>query len=544
MKKIYKTILIICLVTLIIPISIQAGWFDWLQMLSSEPVSQEEQIGATICSVRQGCTGQNSSAWTGIAQIDSGTWSADNDLSITSLIVSTSTVTGDLTVQGVLLLDSLATGALDMGGHRIYSIGSASSTFTEEGGLIVNSSSTFTGYITAEGGFTGNASTTTAFLTNPTDCANNQFAHEIDTFGNLACLALVDDDIPNTITASNYLLLTGGTLTGDLTIDTNATTTGNFSAGGTLLVNSENGNVGIGTTTPAYTLDVWGDLAVGTTTDSDIFWVSSGEQQITAGVDMSMGSIQIDEDSGAVVLVNLPVSDTPSAGTVQSYDFQIDASSTLTVYSEADGSGGIQSQRVGIATSTPTYTLSVDGDLYITGAGDDIVVGDFYMHRHLAPSLATLGPTAPTPTTIGTSRGLAFDSNNELAFLKIHISDSWNSSTDMILNVGWCPEDGNPLSDQETVAWVIEYRVVGEGGAIDAGTEAVVFATTTQSGAGTDKNHYKTPITIDWDDANQPLMKSHSIFIKFYRNFDGDTYAGDAVVQGWGIKWLANRLIK
>jgi len=75
------------------------------------------------------------------------------------------------------------------------------------GGFIAQSSSTFTGYVSATG-FTGNASTSSAFADDPTDCSANQFANAIATTGNLTCGAISDADVPNTITASNYVLTT------------------------------------------------------------------------------------------------------------------------------------------------------------------------------------------------------------------------------------------------------------------------------------------------------------------------------------------------
>lgn len=64
-----------------------------------------------------------------------------------------------------------------------------------------------------------NVATATALAANPTDCSANQFANAIAASGNLTCAGLGDADIPDTITASNYLLLTGGTLTGQLITD-------------------------------------------------------------------------------------------------------------------------------------------------------------------------------------------------------------------------------------------------------------------------------------------------------------------------------------
>ena len=66
---------------------------------------------------------------------------------------------------------------------------------------------------------TGNAGTATALAANPTDCSANQFSNAIAASGNLTCGAIADADVPDTITASNYLPLAGGTLTGSLITD-------------------------------------------------------------------------------------------------------------------------------------------------------------------------------------------------------------------------------------------------------------------------------------------------------------------------------------
>ncbi len=59
----------------------------------------------------------------------------------------------------------------------------------------------------------------TALATNPTDCGANQYATTIDASGNLTCSAITDADVPDTITTSNYLPLSGGTMTGAVTVD-------------------------------------------------------------------------------------------------------------------------------------------------------------------------------------------------------------------------------------------------------------------------------------------------------------------------------------
>ncbi len=86
---------------------------------------------------------------------------------------------------------------------------------------IYNGGSEQTFYTTAypQTTVTGNAGTATAFASNPTDCSANQFANAIAASGDLTCAALTDAAIPDTITASNYLPLIGGELTGSLVTD-------------------------------------------------------------------------------------------------------------------------------------------------------------------------------------------------------------------------------------------------------------------------------------------------------------------------------------
>ena len=55
-----------------------------------------------------------------------------------------------------------------------------------------------------------------------------------------------------------------------------------------------------------------------------------------------MGTLSLSEDSGAVTLINMPVSATPTAGDEMSYSMSVDSNVIAKVYAEADGSGGIQ----------------------------------------------------------------------------------------------------------------------------------------------------------------------------------------------------------
>ena len=68
---------------------------------------------------------------------------------------------------------------------------------------------------------TGNAATATALAANPADCAASQFATAIAASGALTCAALVDADVPNTVTLDNLIQVTAraiGDTTGTLAV--------------------------------------------------------------------------------------------------------------------------------------------------------------------------------------------------------------------------------------------------------------------------------------------------------------------------------------
>jgi len=138
-------------------------------------------------------------------------------------------------------------------------------------------------------------------------------------------------------------------------------------------------------------------------TDTGIFRLSVNELSFGAGgseglridfnelevqplMTLATGPIELEEDSGAVTAINLPVSATPTAGDEMSITFSIDSNSVLTVKALADSSGGVDNLIVytpdgvnfGIGTSTPatlldiyssaTSTITIDSDSATQGA--------------------------------------------------------------------------------------------------------------------------------------------------------------------------------
>ncbi len=121
----------------------------------------------------------------------------------------------------------------------------------------------------------------------------------------------------------------------------------NIGSGVNKLVGSTNrdgdaaGVLGVGTSTPRYLLDVWGDLAVGTSTDSDtpVLYVKSGTGYGSVGIGTTTptGLLTVGTTTPALVVTD--------------------------------------SGKVGIGTTTPTEALTVVGN--IVGTGNITVTGDY-----------------------------------------------------------------------------------------------------------------------------------------------------------------------
>ena len=81
--------------------------------------------------------------------------------------------------------------------------------------------------------------------------------------------------------------------------------------------------------------------------DINIFKITTTDDIQTGGT-FSVGPIEFAEDSGAVSAMDMPVSATPDAAVEMSYTFRIDGNNILTIFAEADSSGGIQNESVNL----------------------------------------------------------------------------------------------------------------------------------------------------------------------------------------------------
>ncbi len=189
----------------------------------------------------------------------------------------------------------------------------------------------------------------------------------LSTFGNATATQL-------TVTNSAYLASAGGRVGIATTSPARLLSVqGDAIMSGDLQIASikATGTIGIGSTTPYARLAIKataGDatrlMSVASSSDDIYFEISS--TGTTTIEQLQTGVLTFDTDAGVVTWIDMPVT-SATAGTPMSYTAMIDASSTLTIYAESDGSGGVKNQRVGIASSSPAFTLSVVGNMGISG---------------------------------------------------------------------------------------------------------------------------------------------------------------------------------
>jgi|GEM_PF-3493317 len=89
---------------------------------------------------------------------------------------------------------------------------------------------------------------------------------------------------------------------------------------------------------------------------TELLRLDYNELEVQPLATLAVGPIDLEEDSGAITLINLPVSATPSDGDEESYTFAIDSNNILKIYGEADGAGG-----------SDTHKVFITGDLNVTG---------------------------------------------------------------------------------------------------------------------------------------------------------------------------------
>lgn len=191
-------------------------------------------------------------------------------------------------------------------------------------------------------------------------------------------------------------------------------------------------------------------------------------------------------------------------------------------------------------------TIHSDGDfdfhnnIVYNATFNKVDVSNFTQHHEIFASGSQGGVTAPTYTTIGTFRAVTFDADDEIAFIDWIIPQNWIGTSDMTLKAYFTNEPGTVINDGETVIFNYEYYCVGTGEALDNGTAVNVNGTYTQSGSETDGELLTNSITLDYDNADQPLVKHNILGISINREFSTDTYGADINVVKWEIESTAD----
>jgi hypothetical protein len=115
----------------------------------------------------------------------------------------------------------------------------------------------------------------------------------------------------------------------------------------------------------------------------------------TSIANLQLGTQSFEADAGAVTWIDMPVTATPTAGTVERYTAMIDANPLLTVYAEADGAGSIQNSGVSIGNST----LQAGAKFAVTQSSTSTTAGTMYASYN---SISDTGiVTTGTDTTYG-----------------------------------------------------------------------------------------------------------------------------------------------
>ncbi|MBI2624802.1 MAG: hypothetical protein HYW70_00480 [Candidatus Nealsonbacteria bacterium] len=162
-----------------------------------------------------------------------------------------------------------------------------------------------------------------------------------------------------------------------------AQNSGNMTIGsaiGNLLLNPYGGNVGIGTTTPSSLLEIWTSTAginlleIGTSTASNLFVVDSSGRLVFGGdTNLYRSSANVlKTDDGFIAFASSTI-----VG-----DFSAGASGVPTLFVDDGGN-------VGIASSTPSATLSIQGNVISSGnftfygSGTNTFSGQIYFIRSI-----------------------------------------------------------------------------------------------------------------------------------------------------------------
>ena len=279
-----------------------------------------------------------------------------------------------------------------------------------------------------------------------------------------------------------------------------------LNGGGIGMAMNESGNVGIGTDSPGGTLEVNGP------NPGDVGGFAAGALQVTAE-----GTSQF---TPAVITGHNSYNTNTQLWYLGSHN------------SSDDNIALINRLNAELNLATNNITR-----MTISGAGAISFPAGYSRHIELQVGSAVVGSTAPSPTTVGTFRGLGFNADNEVANFIFDVPTDWDGVSDMTAHVHWYPTSGDAVANGETVKWDITYRSIAEGEAVDNGTAVTASGTLTGGASETDKELYYTEIVLDYNHADQPLTAEDCVGIQFDRDVTTDTYSGAGIITMLHIQY-------
>lgn len=211
--------------------------------------------------------------------------------------------------------------------------------------------------------------------------------------------------------------------------------------------------------------------------------------QIETGADLVLGTIEAEQDSGAITLFNMPVS-AVTAGTEMSSTFKIGGTNILKVYAEADGAGSVQNTKIItpraiIGTSINNTTFEPDGTLVLNGAAT--------VYNDLMTSVINLrgGVTPPTFAVFqnGVYANRFDDANTHIVYGSVEIQHDYKEGTDLEVHIHWSPSTTNTGNARFTFEYTVSNMSTGTFGATT--TLAQV-----QAGSGTINKHQYLSIGV------------------------------------------------
>lgn len=162
-----------------------------------------------------------------------------------------------------------------------------------------------------------------------------------------------------------------------------------------------------------------------------------------------------------------------------------------------------------------------------------VVVPSFERHIQIAATPSGNAAAQADTVTIGTATGLQFSSSvDNYSGCQWEIPDDW-AGDNIKIELDWMPDSG-ATSGTDTVEFIVEYRSITVGEAINNGTAATV--TVTDSGDYARYTTIHASFTIPFDDANQPLMKQDHIYFLIHRNtLVANDFTGTVTITAYEI---------